>query len=154
VARLIAPHVLRPTIALSILSTLGSDWVEATVPYAILPDNVSRQTAHRCFAVGLIRTEANEDRQKRSPGFYSTTSIGVRALIRVRADLGPSSLDGATLNDEDAALKDEASLVGALRLAGESTPIHIDAIERRFVGDGTYLLIDVSAVAYHHYPLI
>ncbi len=159
------PFELRRRTAVRMLAAMNEGitsaeqlWVEASVPWAKLPESVTRDTGDRVLAVGLgVSSPAAGDRQRPGEGALVATQVGLRALRRIRAEVGASSLD--SLTDEDEAYRDEARLVAhacnVKAVAGNpELTLRLDGITRRLVGDGTAFLFDLAFVCVHHYPLI
>lgn len=150
-----SPAELRQAIVSDLRASLGDTWVESPVPYELLPAQATRVKAHRSFAVGIGDSEMTKSVQRRNEGVWGNIEVNVAVLSRIRANIGRT--DETTPNDVDDALSSESQLVEALRglkeITGNSTgyAVRIDGISREVVGDGTFYLSTVRALAWFYY---
>ena len=139
-----------------IATLLGSieGWRESPFPFELFPLDPGR-FAHHAFAVGVGRSsfttpvESSRHRgggSRLETGGLGDTVVAVRWLARLRAD--------ASVADLDIALADELELVEAL-VGITTTDMHLalETLDRRTVGDGTWLLGELGLTAQHRYPL-
>lgn len=110
------------------------------------------QYAHLSFAVGVASTLPTDPiefsaRKRGSYGGEANTAIGVRWTYRLRGDRQVGDLDDA-LTAEAAAL---VAIGGAT-----STDVHFlpEELRRQTVGDGTWLLGEITIRAIHRVALM
>ena len=142
----LAPSEIRQRIAAAIRTLDG--WTESRWVYDLYPLETS-SLAHRSYAVGVSSsTPVDRDRQRRAVGVLMSSSVSVRWLHRVRAD--------RQVADYDDALDSELALMAAIAKIDNDPDLslRLDSIpSRSIVGDGTYLLGELSFIVLHRYSL-
>jgi hypothetical protein len=118
-------------------------WIESPVSYDRFPADPGQFSDHK-FAVWAPRTiyEGVEAAPGRRPiGGMATTTIGIRWTRAIRAD--------GAVEDGDQALDDEAALQQALADIDRNGGLHltVEALDRKVVGDGTWMLGEITARA-------
>jgi hypothetical protein len=123
-------------------------WTESRHP----PDRFGRDTSqlsHRCFAVAVPTTTADERRQRRSRGVVSSTTVDVHWSWRLRVD--------AVVPDTTEGLEAEELLTDAIFDVvnrDQITSITLTSADRSSTDEGTYLVGRVRVRVVHRLPLI
>lgn len=130
------------------IAELGGDWRASAYPYEVLGADPG-STIHGAYAVGVVRTEALNDRQKVSLGAF------VRSIVRIRFTARVKPKD--QIASVDAAMGMEQTLVQHLMQETSTWPRTfrplLQSIERRLLDGGEQILTDIELHAYHHYAL-
>lgn len=130
------------------IAALGGDWRASAYPYEVFGADPG-STVHGAYAVGVVRTEALEDRQKVSVGAF------VRSIVRIRFTARVKPKD--QIASVDTALGMELALVQQLMQETTTWPRTfrplLRTIERRLLEGGEQILTDIELHAYHHYAL-
>ena len=135
---------LRAAVATQVQAVSGFSEVSFPVEYFGRAQNT---IAHKGFSVSVQRSTAEGDRQRRSEGMYSLTSVTVVFGYRMRPhDIYPVDYDNA-LDAEESIIKQIMTSYYSIR-AG--TQIMYSSSNRRFSDSLEWMIIEIEFTAYHH----
>lgn len=106
---------IRQAVAAAVAGVSG--WRESTLPYDVFGTGEAESLYHQGFAVGVPDTTPMGDRQRLAEGTNVTTTVGVRWSYALGAQ--------RMVEDQDAALAAEQSIIQAVMAIGQSRDLHL-----------------------------
>lgn len=140
---------IRNRIKTAIESIVGEDLKESPLPYGAF-GRTPNSIAHKSFAVGLLNTTAQGDRQKATVGSLTLTGLIVTLAYRLRPL--------AQNTDVDNTMDLENKIIIALCNRGDTslyanTHFKFTSLTRTLSENGEYLISDISFELLHYLPL-